>query len=136
MMSFGKKKRRTPPGPSIRDPLAVIPLIPPNVEMKHDRQGLLHLRLPLPVKGLKKRLGDWFGCDYTKKFDLDEYGTLYFSLVDGKRTMREIVAAMVKKLGRSRKETEKSVILFTKGLMTRGMIVLQVTPDNQVEAAG
>ena len=115
----------------IRDPLAVVPFVPPGVELKRDEQGLVHLRQCFPVMGLRKKLAEKFGFDYSRKVALDEHGTLYFSLVDGKRTLREIMDGMTAKLGRSRKEVEESVMLFTKKLMTMNMIALQVTPESQ-----
>ena len=129
---FGRKKMDVPVGPRIRDPFAVVPLIPPGVELRRDSAGLIQLRLALPVKGLKKRIADWLGHEYSRKVALDEYGTLYFSLVDGRRTLRVIVDAMMEQKGGTRKDMEERVILFTRVLMTRAMIVLEVPREAQV----
>jgi hypothetical protein len=127
MPSFGKKT----PKPVIRDPLAVVPIVSSNVDIKRDNEGLIHLRQNIPVNKIRKKLAEVFGFDYSRKIALDEYGTLYFGLVDGKRSLREIIQGMVSKLGGNQKEAEQSVILFTKKLMTMRMIVLEVTPDSQ-----
>jgi len=128
---FGLKKRQAAPArPVIRDPLAAIPLAPPNLVMKQDEKGLTQLRLDMPLNRVRKALVKHFGFDFSRKIGLDEVGTLYFSLVDGKRPLREIVDKMVGKLGRERQEVEKAVILFTKKLMIMNMILLHITPEN------
>lgn len=128
---LGSKKKQAPGTPTIRDPLAVIPLIPPTVEMRRDNRGLTHVRQTVPVNRLRKKLAKVFGFDYSRTIELDDRGTLYFSLVDGKHTIREIIDGMTATLGRDPKEMEASVLQFTKKLMTLQMIVLQVTPSSQ-----
>ena len=132
MWRFRKRATALPAEPVIRDPLAVIPLVPPNVEAKPDARGLLHLRQNVATRGMRKRFARWFRFDYSRNFDLDEYGTLYFTLVDGKRTVREIIDEMMARTGRARPDVEMSVIRFTKALMLQEMIVLKVTPESRV----
>jgi hypothetical protein len=127
----GLKKKPDATRPVVRDPLAVVPILSSNVEMKRDSQGLIHLRQTPAVNKIRKKLADVFGFDYSRKIALDEYGTLYCSLVDGKRTLREIIQGMIPKLGGEREQVEESVILFTKKLMAIRMIVLEVTPESQ-----
>jgi hypothetical protein len=112
-----------------RDPFAAVPMKPENIEMKKDSAGRLHLRLPLELKGLKKRIAGWFGYDYSRKVSLDEYGTLYYSLVDGARSLEAIVEQMTPALKKSRKEVEEMVVIFTKQLMTRNLILLKVVKE-------
>jgi len=133
MFGFGRRKTvaARPAGPVIMDPLAVVPLVPPTVNVEQDDRGLLRLRQEIVVKGMRKRFAHWFGFDYTRTFELDDYGTQYFRLVDGKKTIREIVNEMMSKLGGRRADVERAVMLFTKQLMLKNMLVLHVTPESQ-----
>jgi hypothetical protein len=115
-----------PRGVHVYDPLAVVPLAPDNVEQKRDSRGLIHLRLNIPLRGLRKRLAAWLGYNYTRTLELDEVGTLFYERVDGKRTLRDIAGEMAGKCGRDREEMTKQVVLFTKALMTRNLILLRV----------
>ena len=127
MRLFGRDAgKRKQPGPLIRDPFAVVPLRPDNVELRHDSTGCAHLRMQPAQKGLRARLGNWLGYDYSRKVQLDDYGTLYISLVDGRNRLHDIVDRMVAQFGKDRKEVEQGVILFTKKLMTMNMIVLKM----------
>jgi hypothetical protein len=112
--------------PRIRDPFAVIPMQPENVELRRDSRGRIHLRLTPQLKGFQAALARWLHYDCTKKVELDQHGTLFYGLVDGTRSLAQIVDAMTAQLGKARKEIEPGVILFTKGLMTRRLLLLKV----------
>ncbi|MHB9024595.1 MAG: hypothetical protein ACYC7E_10520 [Armatimonadota bacterium] len=114
------------PKPTVTDPLAVIPLQPEGVEQKRDSRGMLHLRLHAEPPGLVGKVARWMHYDYTRKVELDEYGTYYYSLIDGQTPLKKIIRKMADYLGVSRDETEKMVILFTKKLMTMNMLALKV----------
>lgn len=129
-MSGPQVNARTP----IRDPFAVVPVVPENVEQKRDGAGALHLRLILRIKGLKKAVADWLGYDYSRKLVLDELGSLYYGLIDGRRTLGEIVNCMLANTDRSRADLEKDVIMFTKTLMMKNMLMLQVPDDARRDA--
>ena len=125
-------KKTTPGAPIVTDPFAVIPVQPENVEQRRDSRGMIHLRLTVaPVSGWGKKLADLLHYDYTRKLELDENGTLYYSLVDGTTTLGVIVERMAAKLGISRKEAEEAVVLFTKKLMTMNMLALKVPEGAQ-----
>jgi len=123
------RKPQAPPPPIITDPFAVIPVQPDTVERKQDSQGNIHLRLSVQPKGMVKKVADWLGYDYTKKIQLDEYGTAYYSQVDGQTTLDTIINHMTDKLGTSRDDTEGMVVLYTKKLMTMNMLAL-IVPEN------
>ncbi len=126
--------RVNPRGACVADPLAVVPLAPANVELRRDSGGLIHLRLNVPVRGLKKRLADWLGYKYEKIVELDDVGTLFYERVDGRRTLREIAGEMAGRCGRSPEAMKKNVLAFTRSLMRRNLILLQV--GGAVSAAG
>lgn len=114
------------PYPAIPDPLSVIPIKPDNLEIKYDSLGMMHLRLSQEPTGLLKHVVRWIRYDYSRKVELDEYGTAYYSLVDGKTNLRQIINKMNAKFDKSREEIEQAVILFTKKLMQMQMILLKV----------
>ena len=126
---FAKK-----PPVRIADPFGVIPLKPDNVDLKRDSRNMIHLRLNVPVRGLRKWLASHIGYDYTRRVELDENGTLYYGLVDGANSLRVIVDAMAAKSGTDPKEMEQWVVLFTKKLMTMNLIVLKVPPEAQLRS--
>jgi hypothetical protein len=135
MIWFRRKSVAPPPRPVVSNPFAVIPVKAGNVEVKQDSRGMIHLRMTVPLAGFRKRVADWCGYDYSQRIELDEHGTLYFSLVDGVNTLKTIVDRMAAKTDRSRKEVEDAVILFTKTLMTKNMIGLLVPQDGKKAGA-
>ena len=128
-MGFFRPSPPAPPRPVIVDPFAVVPVTPANVQARRDNQGMIHLQLQVEMKGLRKKVADRLGYDYSRKLELDEYGSLYFSLVNGATPLKTIVDQMIARTGKSRQEVEQAVILFTKKLMTMNMIVLKVPAD-------
>ena len=134
---FGtKKKKGGKPRTHIKDPLAVIPLIPDHVEQKRDSRGMLHLKVAVPMEGWRARIAGWLGYDYSKKVVLDKVGTAYYELVDGQRTSRQIIDALSSSTDLSRDDLARHVLLFTRALMTRGLIALEVTKDNTISKPG
>lgn len=114
--------------PKIRDPFAVVPVRPERVEMRFDSKGNIHLRLHAEPGGNVGEVAKKLGYDYTRKLELDRYGTEYYKCVDGETTLGGIVKVMSKKFKKSRKQMERSVILFTRKLMQMNFIVLRI-PD-------
>ncbi len=106
----------------MKDPLAAIPLRPPDVEVRQDSTGHLHLKRQGRTTWLQRMLRQ----DYSRKVQLDEFGSLYYGLVDGQRSLREIVGTLMEKSGRDRKEVEEGVVVFTKQLMLKHLLQLQV----------
>ena len=130
-MGRGKKPEQAQ-GPVIRNPFAVIPVQPENVDQQQDSHGMIHLRLRIEPQGFARKVGRLLRYDFTRKIELDEYGTLFYSNVDGKTTLETIVQKMAVKLGVERKQAEEAVLLFTKKLMTMNMIALKVPENAQI----
>lgn len=124
-------RKRAQNVPVIADPFAVIPLQPENVEQRRDSHGMIHLRLTIEPTGWGKRLAEMLHYDYSRKLELDENGTFYYSHIDGSTTLETIVERMTAKLGISRQEAEEAVVLFTKKLMTMNMLALKVPEGAQ-----
>jgi hypothetical protein len=110
----------------VRDPLTAVPMQPENLEIKYDSHGMMHLKLSQEPEGFLRHVVRWLRYDYSRKVELDEYGTAYYSMVDGKNDLRQIIESMNNKFDKSRDEIEQAVILFTKKLMQMQMILLKV----------
>jgi hypothetical protein len=133
-MIWGRKSAETA-NSVIADPFAVIPIQPEDVVVRRDSQGNIHLRRLPKIDGMRRRVAEWLRYDYSRKIELDEHGTVYYSLVDGAHTLRMIVDRMVSKSGRDRKTVEEGVIIFTKKLMTMNMLALKVPESAQWKKA-
>jgi len=119
------------PVPVIRDPFAAIPVQPENVDQRRDSSGMIHLRLHIERQGVAKKIADWLRYDYSRKIELDENGTFYYSHVDGETPLAVIVEKLTEKLGVEPRQAEEAVILFTKKLMTMNMLALKVPQSAQ-----
>lgn len=114
------------PRPVIVDPFAVIPLRPAAVELKRDSTGHIHLRRQPELKKWHAKVAAWLNHDYSRKIELDDWGTLFYGMVDGIHTLRQIADQMIAQSKRDRQEVEQGVILFTKKLMTMELLELKV----------
>jgi hypothetical protein len=130
-MLFARAKTLPPPS-TIQDPFAVVPFKPENVELRRDSEGLVHLRLTPPLSRFRRKTAEVLHYDYTRKIELDEYGTHYYSLVDGIHTLQQIVEKMAARFGKDRNEMADSVVLFTKKLMTIHMLALRVPGNAEI----
>ena len=63
-----------------------------------------------------------------RSYELDEFGTFVVSLVDGERTVLDVVNAFESRFPMSRREVELSVVAFFKLLMQRNVLGV-VVPD-------
>jgi len=59
-----------------------------------------------------------------KKLQLDQMGSFVWRLIDGKKTVREIITVFAKEYKVTRQEAETAVTTFLKTLGQRGFIVL------------
>ncbi|MDP6631494.1 MAG: PqqD family protein [Kiritimatiellia bacterium] len=126
MRLFGWSGKRRNVRPVIVDRFAVIPLLSETVELRRDSDGNAHLREAPNLNGLRKKVVELLGHDYSRKVQLDEYGTLFIDMVDGSNRLSDIVDRMVAEFGKERKDVEEGVVLFTKKLMTLNMLKLKV----------
>ena len=74
------------------------------------------------ISALLQRFGGRSEPVRTKKLQLDELGTSVWDMVDGQRSVREIVAAFADTHRLERKEAEVSVTHFLRMLGQRGLI--------------
>ena len=109
----------------MRDPFDAVPVRSDNAETREDRQSCGQIRMrQRPGPGLMSRLAHRFGFHRDVRVNLDTHGTYYWSLVDGRRDLREIEQSMRAKFNLDADESRKATLLFTKTLMMRHVLHL------------
>ncbi len=99
-----------------------------NREVREERLegGDLLLTFPVLVRpwltGLARALGLQDRQVLTRKLQLDEMGSLTWTLVDGKRSLADLVEIVSRKYRLQRRETEVAITTFLRQLGRRGLI--------------
>jgi len=111
----------------LTDPLAVTPSAEADVEARVDNKDLLQLRRRFATRGgLYGWLSRKLGYRHEVRVNLDEVGTRFWQLVDGRRSLDQIAATLGGEFDLERSKAREAVILFTKMLMTRRLVYLKV----------
>lgn len=109
------------------DPFAAIPHIADGVETREDSHGLLQIRKTVAQKpGLMASVARAFGIERRSRVILDAEGTMFWKQIDGRRSLREIEKAVCPLMPEDAGERGKAIILFTKMLMARDLIRLEI----------
>jgi hypothetical protein len=91
--------------------------------------GVMVLTYPLVIRPwlavVAKRLGLQSSEPLTRKLQLDEMGSLTWSLLDGKRTVQDVVDFLCRRYNLNRRETEVATTGFLRELGKRGLIGLR-----------
>ncbi|MBW1981499.1 MAG: PqqD family protein [Deltaproteobacteria bacterium] len=94
-----------------------------------DSKGFAMLNYPLALKpwllALAVRTGLRARDSLVRKLQLDEMGTLTWKLVDGNRTVADIIEILSRKYHLNRREAEIAVSSFLRELGKRGLIGFQ-----------
>lgn len=99
-----------------------------NREVREERLegGDLLLTFPVLVRpwltGLARALGLQDRQVLTRKLQLDEMGSFTWALVDGKRSLDDLVEIVSRKYRLQRRETEVAITTFLRQLGRRGLI--------------
>lgn len=142
MLNLFEKRKRKPESGELpdgvagfrRDPFAAVPLRNPLAEGREDRDGCLQLRMRIPPKpGLGARLAGRLGYHRDLRVNLDERGSFFWSLVDGRRDLAGIEQALRERFSLEREESNKATLLFTRMLMMRHLVLLDVRDDGEGE---
>lgn len=113
-----------------RDPFDAVPRIAEGVEAREDSRGWLQIRKVLPPKpGIAAYLVRRFGFDREVRVNLDELGTLYWRQIDGRQNLRDIEARIGEAASLGKRESERSTLVFTKMLMLRHLIELEIPAE-------
>ena len=125
-------RRPSPPaGKAHRgDPLAAVPRVAPEVEVRVADDGTYHVRKAVPSPGnggfLEKLTRSWKRESYV---NLDKNGTDFWKKIDGETTLGAIADTLSSEWDLDRTQCRRAVIQFTRSLMTRNLIVLEVSAD-------
>jgi len=119
-------RRRDDRGLSRAEALACRPVRNREVREERLEGGDLLLTFPLLVRpwltSLARALGLQDRQVLTRKLQLDEIGSLTWALVDGERTLADLVEIVSRKYRLQRRETEVAVTTFLRQLGRRGLI--------------
>lgn len=119
-------RRRDDPGRSRAEALACRPVRNCEVREETLEGGDLLLTFPVVVRpwliGLARALGLQDRRVLTRQLQLDEMGSLTWALVDGERSLAELVEIVSRKYRLQRRETEVAVTTFLRQLGRRGLI--------------
>ena len=126
--------RPKPPDPAqnpfsgvARDPFDAVPHKNELAEAREDSRSCLQVRLRMkPVKKIAAFLARRAGFHHDVRVDLDAHGSFYWSLVDGRRDLRAIEKKLRRKFELEVDESKKATLLFTKMLMLRHLIRLEI----------
>jgi hypothetical protein len=130
---FGHSKKRSAPRGDRRDALAAVPLLLPNVRLeRHDGRALLLIDEAYPVR-LLGRLGP---RTRTRRVELDELGTAVVDLLDGRRSVDDVVRQFCARFRLNPREAELSVTAFLSSLHRRRAIGMRAGPAAAAGAAG
>lgn len=109
-----------------------------NLQVQEEKleSGDLLLSFPLPVRpwlgGLARALGLHDRQVLTRTLQLDEMGSLTWALVDGERSLADLVEIVIRKYHLQRRETEVAMTTFLRQLGRRGLIGFR--PPRKVSA--
>jgi len=113
--------------PAQNHPLHAIPVRLPDTESRTDSQGQLHLRRPIASRG---PIDAWFRrilrLDSHINLQLDKNGAVFWSMVDDRSSLREIARGLAETFHLETAAAQDSVVCFTKMLMTRHFLALQI----------
>ena len=110
-----------------RDPFEAVPVRNNLAECRTGSAGHAQLRMRVPPKpGLQGFLARHLGFHRDVRVDLDEHGSFFWSQVDGQQDLRSIERKVRKKYALAPEDSEKATIMFTKMLMLRHLIQLNI----------
>jgi hypothetical protein len=109
--------------------LSCIPVTLTDVTVEQRADGGIFLVYPVRMRpwmeGWVRRLGGTTSRIPPKKIQLDEMGTAVWELLDGNRTVKDIIRIFAESYQLHLREAEVSVSLFLRELGRRGLILLR-----------
>ncbi len=109
--------------------LACRPVPCPIVDVEDLSDDQVRLCYPLSLKPwfarLAGRFGMWDGRPRMKRLELDAMGTTVWRLMDGSRSVEDVIDAFAARYGLEWREAELSVSAFIKDLGRRGLVGLR-----------
>lgn len=106
--------------------MSCVPVKSAEVSEERTDAGEVLLAYPMATRPWIDRLARAVGAGepkiHTKRLQLDTLGTSVWELIDGRRTVREIVRAFADTHRLEARESEMSVTLFLRQLGKRGIV--------------
>ena len=113
-------------GPA-RDPFDAVPVRNKLAEARMDSKSRYQIRMRItPTRGTVARIAHRLGFHRDVRVNLDTHGSYYWSLVNGRRDLREIEQSIRAKFNLDADESRKTTLLFTKMLMMRHVLHLDL----------
>lgn len=113
-------------GPS-RDPFDAVPVRNKLAEARMDSKSRYQIRMRIPpTRGTMARIAARLGYHRDVRIDLDEHGSFYWSLIDGIQNLHAIEKAIRARFDLQRDESRTVTLTFTKMLMLRQLIQLDL----------
>lgn len=123
------KKKSQPEGPTRTEALAGIPEPSPSVKWKILENGEILIEYPLQLKPffieLTRRFRSSSEQQLTKKLQLDTMGSMVWHMIDGQKSIKDIIREVSNHNGLSLQEAEISVTGFFRELGRRGLILIR-----------
>jgi len=133
-----RARSRDDRGLSRAEALACRPVRNREVREEKLESGDLLLTFPLLVRpwltGLARALGLQDRQVLTRKLQLDEMGSLTWALMDGERSLADLVEIVSRKYRLQRRETEVAITTFLRELGRRGLIGFRLSRAASGEA--
>jgi hypothetical protein len=98
-MAWWPFRKKAAPQVDIPRALKYVPMRLDTVEMREDSHGMIHLKVLQPPQGFAKKVADWLHQEYSRKYELDAFGSYFYRLVDGKATLKKIAKLMYREFG-------------------------------------
>jgi hypothetical protein len=119
------------------DPMDAIPHPSPGSEARADEKGIIQVRMELPPKpGIGEFLARHLGMRRSFHLQLDERGSFFWNQIDGEINLKEIEKRLRKQFKLKHEEALKATVIFTKMLMARYVIQLEIPGMEQPAQSG
>lgn len=113
--------------PPHTDPFLAVAHLDPKAEVRKDTNGHLQIRRKLPDRpGLSEFLARTLGFRRALRINLDERGTFFWNQVDGKRSLGQIETQVRTYYELEAQESKTAIILYTKALLLRHLMHLEL----------
>ncbi len=110
-----------------RDPFDAVPVRNELAEWREDSRSCYQLKMRLPPKpGVGGRLSEKLGLHRDVRVDLDSRGSFFWSQIDGRQNLRAIEKKIRDQFSLKPQESREATLLFTKTLMLRHLIQLDL----------
>ncbi len=110
-----------------RDPFDAVPIRHQSAEHRVDSTGCCQIKIRLqPAPGLKAYLARTFGFHRDIRVNLDQRGSFFWSQIDGHQNLHAIEEKLRNKFNLTSDESRQATLLFTKALMLRHLIQLNI----------